>query len=124
MKLAILATTIAAASAFTPSSKIGSTSRIMSSPDAVVEEDAAPEEPVVTPINGWVPDSSKPCYGLPGAVAPLGFFDPLGFSKNKELVGAKRLREAEVMHGRVASKCIDDLKHGSSIDQSLTSATL
>ena len=61
-----------------------------------------PEEPVVpaiAPINGWVPDADKPLYGLPGASAPLGFFDPLGFSK-LELVGAKRLREAEVMHGR------------------------
>merc|ERR1711966_544733 len=29
-------------------------------------------------------------------------FDPLGFSKDKDLVGVKRLREAEIMHGRVA----------------------
>ena len=53
-------------------------------------------------VLAWNPDADKPCYGLPGAVAPLGFFDPLGFSKNKELGGVKRLREAEIMHGRVA----------------------
>merc|ERR1719444_296155 len=58
--------------------------------------------PQVAPINGWVPDESKPCYVLPGAIAPLGFFDPLGFSNGKELVGVNRLREAEIMHGRVA----------------------
>ena len=58
--------------------------------------------PAVAPINGWVPDATKPCYGLPGAVAPLGFFDPLGFTKDADLGTVKRYREAEVMHGRVA----------------------
>merc|ERR1711920_1161232 len=62
----------------------------------------APAAPLVAPINGWVPDESLPCYGLPGAVAPLGFFDPLGFTKNMDLNGVKRFREAEIMHGRVA----------------------
>merc|ERR1711997_139345 len=38
----------------------------------------------------------------PGAIAPLGFFDPLGFTKDMELLGVKRFREAEIMHGRVA----------------------
>lgn len=55
------------------------------------------------PINGWVPDESLPCYGLPGALAPTGFFDPLGFAqKGISLNEVKRNREAEVMHGRVA----------------------
>ena len=72
-------------------------------PAAILQMHSPPAEPVVAPINGWVPDATKPCYGLPGASAPLGFFDPLGFSKDKELVGVKRLREAEIMHGRVAS---------------------
>merc|ERR1712238_402739 len=53
--------------------------------------------------NGWVPDSNLPCYGLPGAIAPTGFFDPLGFSqKGISLNDVKRFREAEVQHGRVA----------------------
>ena len=30
------------------------------------------------------------------------FFDPLGFTKNVDLNGVKRIREAEIMHGRVA----------------------
>jgi len=58
--------------------------------------------PAFAPINGWVPDEKLPCYGLPGAIAPLGFFDPVGFTKDKDLSEVKRFREAEVMHGRVA----------------------
>jgi hypothetical protein len=54
-------------------------------------------------INGWAPDASQPCYGLPGAIAPTGYFDPLGFSRTGiSLVDVKRYREAEVQHGRVA----------------------
>uniref|UniRef100_A0A6U5FV66 Plastid light harvesting protein n=1 Tax=Corethron hystrix TaxID=216773 RepID=A0A6U5FV66_9STRA len=109
MKLAILSATIGAACAFAPStSNVGTSSLRMS--DVKIEEavvDQAEVENVVTipavaPINGWVPDESLPCYGLPGAIAPLGFFDPLGFTKDMELRGVKRFREAEVMHGRVA----------------------
>ena len=69
---------------------------------AVIEVPAAPSKPAFAPINGWVPDEKLPCYGLPGAIAPLGFFDPVGFTKDKDLSEVKRFREAEVMHGRVA----------------------
>ena len=107
MKLAILATSLGAAAAFAPSSSGAQSSTAVRMSEPMTEEPvvAAVEEPVVPavkPINGWVPDETKPLYGLPGAIAPLGFFDPLGFSNVKELTGAKRLREAEVMHGRVA----------------------
>jgi len=37
-----------------------------------------------------------------GAMAPLGFFDPLGFSKEGDEEGFRSLREAELKHGRVA----------------------
>ena len=116
MKLAILSAAVAGASAFAPSTAPQLTTSLRMS--ETIEEVAAapvestaepvaaaiPDEPVetVTPLNYWVPDESLPLYGLPGAVAPLGFFDPLGFSKNIELDGAKRLREAEIMHCRVA----------------------
>ena len=53
-------------------------------------------------LDGWTPDSNKPCYGLPGAIAPLGFFDPFGFTDEKDLNGVKYFREAEITHGRVA----------------------
>lgn len=104
MKLALLSATLGAAAAFAPSASRPATSLSMSSDatEAPVEE----EIPAIAPINGWVPDESKPCFGLPGAVAPLGFFDPLGFSKDKGVLGVKRLREAEVMHGRVGMMAV------------------
>jgi Chlorophyll A-B binding protein len=39
---------------------------------------------------------------LPGAVPPLGFFDPLGFAAKADVMTLKRYREAEITHGRVA----------------------
>ena len=38
----------------------------------------------------------------PGAVPPLGFFDPLGFCKVGDEAGFRKLRSAEIKHGRVA----------------------
>uniref|UniRef100_A0A6U0TZE3 Plastid light harvesting protein n=1 Tax=Eucampia antarctica TaxID=49252 RepID=A0A6U0TZE3_9STRA len=107
MKLVILSATIGAACAFAPSvshttSYVSSLSMSTEGEESVSTEDVVAAEPVVAAINGWVPDDKLPCYGLPGAISPFGFFDPLGFTKDKELVGVKRLREAEVMHGRVA----------------------
>eukprot|EP00929_Paragymnodinium_shiwhaense_P101036 TRINITY_DN637_c0_g1_i5.p1 TRINITY_DN637_c0_g1~~TRINITY_DN637_c0_g1_i5.p1 ORF type:complete len:435 (+),score=113.76 TRINITY_DN637_c0_g1_i5:70-1374(+) len=37
-----------------------------------------------------------------GAMAPLGYFDPLGFAKEGDEAGFKSLRAAEIKHGRVA----------------------
>jgi len=37
-----------------------------------------------------------------GAMAPVGFFDPLGFSKVGDEEGFRNLRAAELKHGRVA----------------------
>ena len=53
------------------------------------------------PLHGWVPDVAQFCYGLPGALAPMGDFDPLKLSK-QTISTVRRYREAEVMHGRVA----------------------
>jgi hypothetical protein len=39
---------------------------------------------------------------LPGALAPVGFFDPLGFAEKADEPTMKRYREAELTHGRVA----------------------
>ena len=122
MKLAILSAAVAGAAAFAPSATVAPASSAlrMSEPATETEAPAAPVEgeaaampmadlttelnaaPVVQALNGWVADESKPCYGLPGASAPLGYFDPLGFCKGRNLEGVKRFREAEVMHGRVA----------------------
>jgi hypothetical protein len=107
MKLAILSATLTAACAFTsPTMMMARTNALRMSDEAVSEEIAEPVVPAVKPINGWVPDASKPCYGLPGAVAPLGYFDPLGFAYDKDLNTVKRLREAEVLHGRVSMMAV------------------
>ena len=114
MKLAILSTTIAAAAAFAPSTTVSVRSALHSTPTeteevattdiaADIPADIPQPAPVVAAINGWVPDESAPCYGLPGAVAPTGYFDPLGFAQTGiTLNEVKRNREAEVMHGRLA----------------------
>ena len=44
---------------------------------------------------------SKFCFGLPGSLAPVGDFDPLGFAANADLGTIKKYREAELQHGRV-----------------------
>merc|ERR1712127_962513 len=75
-------------------------------PTSSVVEPETPAAPVVVPINGWAAEASLPCYGLPGATSPLGFFDPIGFSKDADLDTVKRYREAEVMHGRVAMAAV------------------
>merc|ERR1719359_2115368 len=53
-------------------------------------EAAAPPPPVF-----------KPSEQL-GAMAPLGYFDPVGFAKEGDEAGFKNLRAAELKHGRVA----------------------
>jgi hypothetical protein len=39
---------------------------------------------------------------MPGQLAPTGFFDPLGLSKNIDESELRKWREAELKHGRVA----------------------
>lgn len=115
MKLAVLSATIAATAAFAPSSNpirtpfySTATDEEVASTESIAESDATPmpevvPEPVVAAINGWTANDSLPCYGLPGAIAPTGYFDPLGFAQSGiTLNEVKRNREAEVMHGRVA----------------------
>ena len=89
MKLAILASIIGTGAAFAPS-----TSHSSSSTSVALRSSTADN------LNGWIIDESKPCYGLPGA--PYSFMDPLGIARNRSVSTVKRLREAEVMHGRVA----------------------
>merc|ERR1719421_1024742 len=49
-----------------------------------------------------VAESNKAfCYGLPGAISPVGEFDPVGFSLNVDELEMNRLRECELTHGRV-----------------------
>jgi hypothetical protein len=101
LSLVVLASS---AAAFTPAGSSNTRSAVRLNADAAPEE-AAPA-PVVNLINGWAADASKPCYGLPGAISPLGFFDPLGFTKDSNEDEVKRLREAEIMHGRVSMMAV------------------
>jgi hypothetical protein len=85
MKLAISALAMAStAAAFAPS-KVAKTSTALNAG-----------------LNGWVPDANKFAYGLPGSIAPVPDFDPLGFAAGADLEKMKNYREAELQHGRVA----------------------
>jgi len=66
------------------------------------DEAAMAATAAITTSNGWVPDSNKFAWGLPGTLDPVENFDPLGFANDCDLLTMKRYREAEVTHGRVA----------------------
>ena len=57
------------------------------------------------PICSSKPSSALKAFAadeLPGALPPVGFFDPLGFAEKADENTMKRYREAELTHGRVA----------------------
>jgi hypothetical protein len=98
----ILATLVSSAAAFAPSSSNAFKASPLSMSDAVMEvEEPTPPKPAYPTINGWTADPAAFCAGLPGAIAPLGNFDPLGFTKDMSVNEIKRYRESEVTHGRV-----------------------
>merc|ERR1712071_121533 len=68
---------------------------------SMASEVAEPEVKTYPTINGWTADPDSFCAGLPGASAPFGNFDPLGFTDGLSINEIKRYREAEVTHGRV-----------------------
>jgi hypothetical protein len=47
-------------------------------------------------INGWTPDATKPCFGLPGFMSGQIYYDPLSLAEGKSLAEIKRFRESEV----------------------------
>jgi hypothetical protein len=108
--LLVTAAAIAAPSVSAFTSSVGSSSTVTLKASALSDEGAELEPPAPPPLgptlNGWTPDASKPCYGLPGAISPLGYFDPVGFCKDRSLDGVKRFREAEVMHGRISMMAV------------------
>jgi len=66
----------------------------------ISEEEAAPV--AAKGMNGWIPDSKKFAWGLPGSIDPIENFDPFGFATDCDLDTMRRYREAETTHGRVA----------------------
>jgi len=100
MKFALLSTLFAGAAAFTAPVARPTASKLYS--EASVTDETAPAEPAFPTINGWTADPKAFCLGLPGSLAPVGNFDPLGFTNDASPEQIKRYREAEVTHGRVA----------------------
>ena len=70
----------------------------------VVSGSAAFVQPAVLPRGASQCSSTveMKVNGMVGDCAPLGFFDPLGFSKDASPETMKKFREAELKHGRVA----------------------
>ena len=55
---------------------------------------------------------------LPGALDPVGFFDPLGFAAKADEATMKRYREAELTHGRVAMLAVVGFLVGEKVEGS------
>merc|ERR1712232_306247 len=55
---------------------------------------------------------------MPGALAPVGFFDPLGFAEKANEKLLKRYREAEITHGRVAMLAVIGFLVGEAVEGS------
>jgi len=73
---------------------MGSTQRNRTVRKAAAAVEAEPEAPPPPPP--FAPSE------MPGVSSPLGFFDPLNFSKVGDEQGFRKLRSAEIKHGRVA----------------------
>ena len=56
--------------------------------------------------------------GLPGALPPVGLFDPLNFLEKADDATALRYREAEVTHGRVAMLAVIGFLVGEKVEGS------
>merc|ERR1719198_2493186 len=56
---------------------------------------------VATLGRGAVKGKSDFCFGLPGAIAPAGEFDPTNLLEGASKEEVYRWREAEITHGRV-----------------------
>ena len=56
--------------------------------------------------------------GLPGALEPVGFFDPLGFAEKATDATLKRYREAELAHGRVSMLAVVGFLVGEKVEGS------
>merc|ERR1712032_1138839 len=55
---------------------------------------------------------------MPGALPPMGFFDPLGFAEKADEGTLKRYREAEITHGRVAMLAVIGFLVGEAVEGS------
>lgn len=108
MKLALASLLAGSAAAFAPPAAMN---RASTSLDAVTFKKASPAPAVV----------KKPSFSvdnMPGALAPMGFFDPLGFAAKADEKTLKRYREAEITHGRVAMLAVLGFLVGEAVEGS------
>lgn len=63
-----------------------------------------------TALNAFTVDN------IPGAIAPMGIFDPLGLAEKADETTLKRYREAEVTHGRVAMLAVLGFLAGEAVE--------
>jgi len=93
----MLSITALAPSSFAPSFTNGAVVAPLRAAQPKMEVAAQPEPEAPPPF-----DSTVFAKSLPGIAGPLGFFDPLGFTKDKSEGKVRFLREVEVKHARVA----------------------
>merc|ERR1712228_1089197 len=91
MKLALISALAGSAAAFAPAAQTGARS---------------------TSLNAFT------AADMPGALPPVGFFDPLGFAEKADETTLKRYREAEVTHGRVAMLAVIGFFVGEAVEGS------
>jgi hypothetical protein len=72
------------------------------STSALVAPTAAKASSALNVATSYDPSDFSDVTNLPGILAPVEFFDPLGFAKDASESELKRYREAELTHGRVA----------------------
>jgi hypothetical protein len=70
----------------------------------------APSANKATSLNAFVAED------IPGALSPVGFFDPLGFAAKADEPTLKRYREAELTHGRVAMLAVVGFLVGEAVE--------
>ena len=72
------------------------------STSALVAPTAAKASSALNVATSYDPSDFSDVTALPGILAPVEFFDPMGFAKDASESELKRYREAELTHGRVA----------------------
>ena len=70
------------------------------------------------PVNKVSTAMKASVEGLPGALEPVGFFDPLGFAEKATDATLKRYREAELAHGRVSMLAVIGFLVGEKVEGS------